>query len=176
MENWIHSIFWKKNWKLPLLVPTVALPHSSLRGWGHYSEGQRSVLGVAIFVVVILAPYWISFNFAKWQLWNTIRKCFTCGSGSRFPKKGAAAAACAADDVFITVVPLSCCCCCKLLFCRCFDAWLGVSRGCCWTSRAAVEAWGRLFDTAERLVDVRFCGWFCCCCCSKACSLSNLMN
>ena len=41
--------------KLPLLVQTVALPRSSLRGWGRYSEGQRSVLGVAITVVVILA-------------------------------------------------------------------------------------------------------------------------
>ena len=42
--------------KLPLLIPTVALPRSSLRGWGRYSEGQRLVLGVAIFVEVILAP------------------------------------------------------------------------------------------------------------------------
>ena len=42
--------------KLPLRVPTVALPSSDLSLSKSYEEGQRSVRGVAITVVVILCP------------------------------------------------------------------------------------------------------------------------
>ena len=42
--------------KLPLRVPTVALPSSDLSLSKSYEEGQRSVRGVVISVVVILCP------------------------------------------------------------------------------------------------------------------------
>ena len=42
--------------KLPLRVPTVALPSSDLSLSKSYEEGQRSVRGVVIFVEVILCP------------------------------------------------------------------------------------------------------------------------
>ena len=42
--------------KLPLRVPTVALPSSDLGLSKSYEEGQWLVRGVAIFVEVILAP------------------------------------------------------------------------------------------------------------------------
>ena len=42
--------------KLPLRVPTVAFPSSDLSLSKSYEEGQRSVRGVAITIVVIMCP------------------------------------------------------------------------------------------------------------------------
>ena len=49
----------------------LKVPWLSLRGWGRYSEGQRLVLGVAIFVEVILAPY--SSVLFKWEFFIQMR-------------------------------------------------------------------------------------------------------